>query len=266
MTLLKWLIGAFVVFGGFVAFMYVAQRSMMYFPETRRTPLTDAGLHDAQEVVLETSDGEKVIAWHLPPRGDKPLVLYFHGNGGALVHRAERFRALTGDGTGLLALSYRGYGGSTGSPSETGLLADAAAAYDFAIARHPAERLVLFGESLGTGVAIALAAERKVGRVILQAPFTSAADIGAAVYPFLPVRLLMKDQFRSDERIGKVKVPLLILHGAFDRVVPLAFGERLYALANEPKRLVRFPRGDHNNLDSHGAQAAVREFLNESVR
>ena len=86
---------------------------------------------------------------------------------------------------------------------------------------------MLFGKSLGTGVAIALAAERKVARIILQAPFTSAADIGAAVYPFLPVRLLMKDQFRSDERIGKVKAPLLILHGAFDRMVPLTFGERL---------------------------------------
>ena len=118
--------------------------------------------------------------------------------------------------------------------------------------------------SLGTGVAIALAADRKVGRIILQAPFTSAAEIGAAAYPFLPVRLLMKDQFRSDERIGKVKVPLLILHGAFDRVVPMAFGERLLALANEPKRLVRFPRGGHNDLDSQGAQAVVREFLSES--
>ena len=263
MTLLKWLFGALVLFGGFVALMYVTQRSLMYFPETRRTPPADAGFGGAQEVVLDTSDGEKVIAWHLPPRGDKPVVLYFHGNGGALVHRADRFRALTGDGTGLVALSYRGYGGSTGSPTEPGLIADAAAAYDFAVARYPAQRIVLFGESLGSGVAVALAAERKVGGVILQAPFTSAVDIGAAAYPFLPVRLLMKDQFRSDERIGKVQVPILILHGAFDRVVPPAFGERLYGLANEPKRLVRFPRGEHNDLDSHGAQAAVREFLNE---
>jgi len=264
MTLLKWLLAATVLFGGFVAFMYFAQRSMMYFPDTLRTPPAEAGLRDAEEVVLNTADGEKVIAWHVAPRGDKPVILYFHGNGGALIHRADRFRALTGDGTGLVALSYRGYGGSTGSPSETGLLADAAAAYEFAAARYPADRIVLFGESLGTGVAIALAAERKVSRLILQAPFTSAADIAAAVYPFLPVRLLMKDQFRSDERIGQVKAPVLILHGAFDRVVPLAYGERLYALANEPKRLVRLPRGGHNDLDSHGAQAVVRDFLNEA--
>jgi len=266
MTLLKWLLGALLLFGGFVALMYFAQRSLMYFPETARTPPAAAGLPGAEEIVLDTADGEKVIAWHLPPRGGKPVILYFHGNGGSLRYRVERFRALTGDGTGLVALSYRGYGGSTGSPTEPGLLADAAAVYEFAVARYPAERIVLWGESLGTGVAIALAAERKVSRIVLEAPFTSAADVGARAYPFLPVRLLMKDQFRSDERIGKLNVPLLFLHGAFDRVVPVALGERLYALANQPKHLVRFPRGDHNDLDGHGAQAAVREFLAEPGR
>ena len=263
MTLLKWLVGAFVVLGGFVALVYFAQRSLMYFPDTSRTAPAAAGLRDAEEIVLDTADGEKVIAWHLPPRGNKPVILYFHGNAGTLTHRVERFQSLTGDGSGLIALSYRGYGGSTGRPSEAGLIADAMAAYEFAAARYPAERIVLFGESLGTGVAVALAAERKVARVILQAPFTSAVEVGAAVYPFLPVRLLMKDQFRSDERIGKVKAPLLILHGAFDRVVPLAQGERLLQLANEPKSLVRFPRGDHNDLDAHGAQGVVREFLSD---
>jgi hypothetical protein len=264
MTLLKWLAGASVLFGGFVAFMYVAQRSMMYFPERLRTAPADAGFTEAQEVLLDTADGEKVIVWHVPPRGERPVILYFHGNGASLRYRVDRFRALTADGTGLIALSYRGYGGSTGSPTEEGLLADATAAYEFAAARYPAQRLVPFGESLGSGVAIALAAERPVGRLVLQAPFTSAADIGAAVYPFLPVRLLMKDQFRSDLRIGKVRVPILIVHGVQDRVVPIAFGERLHAMANEPKRLVRLPRGDHNDLDSHGAQAIVREFVNEA--
>ena len=175
MTLLKWLLGALVAFGGLVALMYVAQRSLMYFPDTQRTPPAGAGLREAQEIVLDTADGEKVIAWHLPPRGGKPVVLYFHGNGGSLRYRLDRFLALTGDGTGLLALSYRGYGGSTGKPTEPGLIADATAAYDFAIARYPAERIALWG-SLGSGVAIALAAERRVARIVLEAPFTSAAD------------------------------------------------------------------------------------------
>jgi fermentation-respiration switch protein FrsA (DUF1100 family) len=231
-----------------------------------RTPPGEAGLGAAEEIVLDTADGEKVIAWHVPPRGNKPVVLYFHGNGASLRYRVERFRALTADGTGLLALSYRGYGGSSGSPSETGLIADATAAYEFAAARYPAERIVLWGESLGSGVAVALAAERKVSRIVLESPFTSAADIGAAVYWFMPVRLLMKDQFRSDLRIGKVNVPILILHGDRDTVVPLAFGERLYAMANEPKKIVRFRGAGHVNLDSFGAQAAVGPFLDEASR
>ena len=263
MTLLKWLVATLVVFGGFVGFMYWAQRSLMYFPERSRTAPAVAGFAAAEEVLLDTADGEKVIAWHVPPRGERQVVLYFHGNGGSLRYRAERFRALTADGTGLVALSYRGYGGSTGSPTEPGLIADAKAVYAFALARYPAERIALWGESLGSGVAVALAAEHKVARLVLESPFTSAADVGAAVYWFLPVRLLMKDQFRSDKRIRKVHAPVLILHGTRDAVVPFALGERLYGLANKPKRLVRFPGGGHNDLDTFGARAVVRAFLTD---
>jgi pimeloyl-ACP methyl ester carboxylesterase len=180
MALFKTLLIALVIFGGFVALMYAMQRSLMYYPERFRTPPDVAGLLDAQEVVLDTADGEKLIGWYVPPRDGKPLVLYFHGNAGALQHRVDRFRALIAPGNGLLALSYRGYGGSTGSPSEAGLIADAEAAYRFALARAPAERIVAFGESLGSGVAVALAASRQVGAVVLEAPFTSAADVGAA--------------------------------------------------------------------------------------
>jgi fermentation-respiration switch protein FrsA (DUF1100 family) len=261
-TLLKWLlITALVGYGALVALAYFAQRALLYFPDRTRTAPAAAGLPQAEEIVLATSDGESVIAWHVAPRADKPVVLYFQGNAATLRERAMRFGTLVADGTGLVALSYRGYGGSTGRPSEAGLLRDAEAIYAFAAARYAAERLVPFGESLGTGVAVALAAEHEVGKVVLEAPFTSAVDIGAALYPFLPVRLMMKDRFRSDERIGKVTVPVLVLHGARDRVVPIAYGERLYALIAAPKKFVRFPEGNHSDLDSYGAQAAVREFL-----
>jgi len=263
MALLKWLIAGLVAFGGFVALMYAAQRSLMYHPERPRTPPAAAGLSGAQEFVLDTADGEKVIVWYVPPKRDLPVVLYFQGNAGALRHRIDRFRALTGEGYGLVALSYRGYGGSTGSPSEAGLIADAEAAYAFAAARTSASRIVAFGESLGTGVAIALAATHRLGGVILQAPFTSAADIGARVYWFLPVRLLMKDPFRSDLRIGQITAPLLVMHGERDTVVPIAFGERLFALANEPKRFVRFAEGAHHDLDQYGARDAVRTFIGQ---
>jgi fermentation-respiration switch protein FrsA (DUF1100 family) len=263
MTLLKLLAGAIVAFGGLVLLMYFAQRSLMYFPERLRVQPASAGFPAAEEVVLDTADGEKVIVWHVPPRGERPVILYFHGNGGSLRYRVDRFRALTAAGLGLVALSYRGYGGSTGRPTEAGLIADGAAAYAFAAARYPPQRLVFWGESLGSGVAVALAADHAVGGVVLEAPFTSAVDVGAGAYWFLPVRLLMKDQFRSDERIGAVRAPLLILHGERDRVVPFALGQRLFALANEPKRLVRFRDGGHVDLDAHGAQDAVRAFLDQ---
>ena len=245
------------------ALMYVAQRALMYFPDTARTPPAAAGLRQAEEIELATDDGERVIAWHVAPRDGRPVVLYFHGNGGSLASRAGRFAALTADGTGLVALSYRGYGGSTGRPTEQGLIRDAEAVHAFAVARYPAARLIPWGESLGSGVAVALAAARPVGGLVLESPFSSAVDVAAAVYWFLPVRLLMKDTFRSDLRIGRVTAPVLVLHGAEDAVVPIRFGERLYADVTAPKRFVRLPAGGHNDLDAHGALAAVRAFLAE---
>jgi hypothetical protein len=264
MSSLKW-IAVWVAAGylGLGALMYFAQRSLMYFPERGRTAPAAAGFPQAQEVWLNPEDGERVIAWHVPPRGDKPVVLYFHGNGGSLRLRVDRFRRLAADGVGLLALSYRGYGGSSGTPTEEGLIADARAAYAYALERYPAERIVLWGESLGSGVAIALGAEKPVARLVLDAPFTSAVDIAAAAYFFLPVRFLMKDQFRSDLRVKAVKAPVLILHGEADRIVPIVYGERLLAMIPGKKRLVRFPGGEHVDLDRHGAADVALKFLAE---
>jgi len=265
MAALKWvLIVAVIGYVAFLAVLYVTQRGLQYIPETVRTTPAAAGLPQAEEVVLDTADGERVIVWHVPARADKPVFLYFHGNGGSLRGRVERFRALTDDGSGLVALSYRGYGGSSGTPTETGLLADAAAAYAFATARYPAARIAVWGESLGTGVAVALAAKHPVGHVILETPFTSIVEIAAQSYWFAPVRLLMKDQYRSDLRIGKVTAPVLILHGDRDTLVPFAMGERLYAMVNAPKQLVRFPGLGHNQLGA-GAVTAAKRFLAQSA-
>jgi fermentation-respiration switch protein FrsA (DUF1100 family) len=263
MNTLKWLvIFTLLGYGAFVVLLYVAQRSLQYFPERFRTAPAAAGLPEAQEIVLDTADGERVIVWHVPPRGDKPVVLYFHGNGGSLRGRVDRFRDLTADGSGLVALSYRGYGGSSGAPSEAGLVNDGLAAYVFARARYPAERIVLWGESLGSGVAVALAAQKPIGHLILQSPFTSAADVGMQQYWFVPVRLLMKDQFPSDSRIGKVSAPVLVLHGDRDNIVPIALAERLYGLINAPKRFVRFAGVGHNDLGAQAVEAA-KQFLGE---
>ena len=246
---------------GLAAILYFSQRSMMYFPETVHTTPAQAGLPEAQEVKLTASDGARITAWHVAPHQGKPVILYFHGNGGALRYRVERFRKLIAGGIGLIGVEYRGYGGSDGSPSEAGLIADAEAGYAFAVSRYWPQELVLWGESLGSGVAVALAAEKPVGRVILEAPFTSAAAVAAISYWYMPVRLLMKDQFRSDERIGKITAPVLILHGLKDRTVPYAMGERMFDLTKAPKHIVRFLDGGHEDLDKNGALHAVGRFL-----
>jgi fermentation-respiration switch protein FrsA (DUF1100 family) len=263
MTVLKWLlIVASIGYLGGLAALFFAQRSFLFpIPQTVRTPPGTAGFPEAEEHVLATEDGENVIVWHVPPKPGHAVVLYFHGNGDFLAGFFGRFRDIIADGTGIVALSYRGYAGSSGHPSEQGLLQDAAAVYAFTTARYSANRIVVWGFSLGTGVAVALAADRPVGKLILQAPYTSLADVAASVFPIFPVRLVMKDPFHSDERIARITAPLLIMHGARDPTIPIVFGERLFALAREPKQLVRFPEGGHNDLDDYGAIETARRFI-----
>src|SRR5262249_9974812 len=154
-----------------------------------------AGFPRVEEHVLTTADGEKIIVWHVPARSGRPVVLYFHGNGDYLAGYFPRFRDLIADGIGIVAPAYPGYSGSTGSPSEQGLLNDAAAAYAFTTARYSPDRIIAWGFSLGTGVAVAIAAEQKVEKLILEAPYSSVADVAAFRFPFFPVRLLVRDPF-----------------------------------------------------------------------
>jgi fermentation-respiration switch protein FrsA (DUF1100 family) len=263
MTVLKWLlIVVSVGYVGGLAALFLAQRSLLFpISQTVRTAPAAAGFPDVEEHLLTTKDGETVIVWHAAAKPGHPVILYFHGNGDFLAGFFGRFRELIADGTGVVALSFRGYAGSSGQPSEQGLLQDAGAAYAFTTARYAADKIVAWGFSLGTGVAVALAAERPVGKLILEAPYTSMADVAASMFPIFPVRLAVRDTFYSDRRIVRVKAPLLIMHGARDATIPIAFGERLFALAHEPKQFVRFPEGSHNDLDDYGATATARQFI-----
>jgi len=256
------------VYLALLALLYLQQRSLLFPREPARAPIDSTGIPGAEEVTLTAADGERLVTWVVPPRAGKPVVLYFHGNGGNLGQpgRIGRFRSLTEDGTGLFALSYRGYGGSTGSPTEEGLHLDARALYGAAAERFGASQLVAYGESLGTGVALKLAAEVPLAAVVLEAPYLSTAAVAQRAYPYVPVRLLMLDQFRSDEVIGRVRVPLLVLHGERDGVVPFAQGDALYGLANSPKRFLRFPRGGHGDLAAYGSLPEVRRFLADAAR
>ena len=267
MTVLKWgLIVVAIGYAGGLAALFLLQRSFLFpVPQVTRTTPAAAGFPQAEEHFLTTVDGEKVIVWHVPARPGHPVVLYFHGNGDFLAGFFGRFRDVIADGTGVVALSFRGYAGSSGQPSEQGLLRDAAAAYAFTTQRYSADRIVAWGFSLGSGVAVALASEQPVAGLILEASYTSIADVAASAFPIFPVRLMIRDPFHSDRRIARVKAPLLIMHGARDPVIPIALGERLFALAHEPKQFVRFSDGEHNDLDAYGATATARQFIGKVI-
>ena len=233
------------LYGLIVIGLYTGQRKILFRCDAAEVDPATLGLK-AKVVRLKTEDGESLVAWSIPPLAGRPLILYFHGNAGGIDLRVERFRAMVKAGMGFLAIEYRGYASSTGSPSERGLKLDGEAAYAAAIASGVApDRIVLLGESLGSGVAVALAARHKVGALVLDSPYSSIADVAAAAYWFVPVRALLRDPFRNDLLIGSVSVPTLMVHGTKDIVVPIRFGEKLFALANSPKEFWRVEGAAH---------------------
>ncbi len=228
------------------AYMYVMQRSFLYFPAKEVVTPQNAGLPQASVVSLTTSDSETLQAWYIPARQNKPTILFFFGNGGRLQGYARRYAKLTENGNGLLAISYRGYGASTGHPTENGLIEDAETANRFLTTlKIPKSSTVLYADSLGTGVAIALAAKHKFAGIVLDSPFSSTVDVASWRFPFMPIRWLMSDQFRSDQRIAAVHAPLLIMHGTADGIVPIEFGKKLFGLANQPKQFIEVKESGH---------------------
>jgi hypothetical protein len=216
-----------------------------------------------EEVRLTTRDGVLIHGWWVPAPNATRTVLFFHGNAGNISHRLEKLGVLRELGANVLLLDYRGYGASTGKPSEAGLYRDADAAYAFLTGTKsvPAPTIVFYGESLGTGVAVELATRQAVGGVVLEAPFTSMADVGREFYPFLPVRWLVRNKFENLAKIGRIHAPLLLLHSRQDEIFSFRHAERLLAAAQEPKRLVELS-GGHN--DSFSVSAAVyRQALHE---
>jgi pimeloyl-ACP methyl ester carboxylesterase len=247
---------------GILLYMYLQQRSLQYFPSREGAAPEQMGLSGVSEHRVRTPDGETIVLWHVEPEPGRPTILFFHGNGGEIAGRHERMAFYQSQGFGALFVSYRGYGASTGSISEQGFITDALTAYDFLRERSvPAEQIAVVGESLGTGVAVKLAAQRPVAALVLGAPFTAAVDVAAEIYPWLPVRLLMKDQFISRDHIASVKAPLLIIHGDADRIIPVAQGRRLFEMANEPKELAILEGQGHDEIGTPEVWAREVDFI-----
>jgi fermentation-respiration switch protein FrsA (DUF1100 family) len=213
-----------------------------------------------EKVAIPTPDGETLHALFRRGEADKPSVLFFLGNADYVGNYGFLAEALDARGIDLLAISYRGYAGSTGSPSEEGLLTDGLAAFDWLSAQSEGG-IVLLGQSLGSGVAVNTAGQRPAAGVILVSAYLSILSVAQKHYPFLPVAAFIKDPFRSDLRIGEVRQPKLFIHGRRDDIIPLASGEALYALAPEPKHMLIHDAHGHNDLWNAGMTGEIIRFV-----
>jgi uncharacterized protein len=259
MELIAWLVGAY---AAICVAAYLGNRHFMYLPDPTRVSPAEVGLDGVEEIEITVADGVTLVAWHAPAKGDKPTILYFHGNGANAANRAPRIKRICEDGFGVFYLNNRGYGGSGGSPTEENNVADAIVAYDhLAELEVPTDKIVAYGESLGSGQAVRLAAERPVGAIVLEAPLTSTIDVARSTYFWLPLGLLITDQYNNERNIRSVTAPVFILHGEQDAVIPVEMGRRVYRAANEPKRIEVFPQGTHDDLFAHGAWAKTQGFL-----
>jgi fermentation-respiration switch protein FrsA (DUF1100 family) len=251
-----------------VTVLWAFQRDLMYFPDRSRVaPSQYDILGGVQEVSFTTADGLDLIAWYAPAPANRPTVVLFHGNGGSLRRERFRLKHFKDAQMGALLVTYRGYSGNAGTPNEAGLYDDARAALDWLEARGVASTsVVLYGISLGTGVATKMAEEREFAAVVLEAPYTSTVDVAAFRFPVVPVSWLMEDRFESLARIAAITEPVLVMHGSSDYVIPQRFGRRLFEAANQPKEGF-WPHGlGHDDIFDNGGFDTALAFIRRTLK
>ncbi len=250
-----------------VAVLYLAQRALLYRPDGTVPNPGAHGVTDMAVVRIPVGDGVESLSWWHPPRERGwPVVVYFHGNAGHIGERAYKARRMIDAGFGVLLAGYRYNAGGGGAPSEASLLADGQTIMRYAVDQgHAMEQLVLYGESLGSGIAVALAADNGVGGLILETPYTSIAEVAQAHYWYTPAKWLIRDRYDSLARIGRVRAPILLFHGDADETIPIRFARQLYDAAPEPKEAHFLTGGGHTDLFDRGAGNLVVGFLERHV-
>lgn len=254
------------VYVGSLFFLYLNQRHFIYFPSHVSPTPAQAGVPEMKVVTLKTDDQLELKAWYRPAMHTQlPTIVYFHGNAGNIGHRGFIIQPFLEKGYGVLLVTYRGYSGNPGKPSEEGLYHDARAALRFLKQERIAEQhIVLYGESIGTGVATQMATEYRVGALILQSPFTSLGDIGQFHYSYFPVKWLLKDQYNSLKKAPDIHVPVLILYGKNDDIVPSSFSIQLFNTLSAPKQIQAIPGIGHNDhFNASYAINFIQEYMTE---
>lgn len=258
-------IGAYVAL---VVLAYVFQHQLVFFPTSSLRATPDAYGLAYEDVPISTVDGETLHSWWIPHEEARGTVVFFHGNAGNISGRLDTARFFHEHTMNVLLVSYRGYGQSTGSPSEDGLYRDADAAWQHLTEERgvASESILIAGRSLGSAPATYLAARTVPGGLLLESAFTSLPDVGARAYPILPVRWLSRFRFNNESRIAQVNAPVLMIHSPDDEVVPYDLGRTLFAAVSEPKTFVDI-RGGHNAMrtDQPGYRQAVRTFVRENT-
>jgi len=251
-------------YAGIMAYFFIRQRDYQYDRSGRMLELAETALGNAELVGIPTAGGASLGGWYAPPAAGKPVILYFRGNTGSFSREHERFEGFAAEGYGFLGFDYRGFPGSPGEITQEHALEDSLAAFDWL--QQKGYPIVIWGRSLGSGPATYTASRRGARALLLESPFTSAVAYAARHYRYLPVELLVRDQYPVSEWIRAVTEPLYVAHGADDDVNTAEEGRRVYALAPNPTDIWIEPGGNHDNLWEHGIWGRAKAFFAAAMR
>jgi len=261
-NLLQLILIIFLLYFFVLVFLYFYQRNLLYLPNENNYSGDKISV-DIQKVKIPTSDNIELLGWyHEKNLKDHKTLVYFHGNAGSLENRIHKLNHFKNMNINFLIIAWRGFSGNNGKPTEEGLYIDGKSAIDWLIKKGVDEKnLILYGESLGTGVATHLAQNKNYAGVILETPFTSMIDTAKKFYPYIPVSLLLKDKFENYKKIKNINSPILVMHGEVDQIVPFFMGKKIYELANEPKYSYFTKYDDHMMEYDENLVLALKSFV-----